>query len=79
MTETNSQHQTADITWLGAIGSCTFLVWNVACGHLLVCFPQMLIIVGRDSRKQTKTEFSLQEAYYGMAEETCCFMAHMKS
>lgn len=79
MTKIIFQHQTADITWWGAIGSCTFLAWNVACGHLLVCFPQMLIIVGRGSRKQTKTELSLQEVYYGMAEETSCFVTHMKS
>lgn len=79
MTKIISQHQTADITWWGAIGSCTFLAWNVACGHLLVCFPQMLIIVGRGSRKQTKTELGLQEVYYGMAEETSWFLTHMKS
>lgn len=44
-------------------------MWASACG-----LPQMLGTAGWGSRKQTKTEVRLQEAYYGVAEETSRLM-----
>lgn len=75
MTEAISKQQTPDITWRGAIGSCTFLAWDVACGHLPMWLLQMLSIIGWGSRKQTQAEVRLQGAYYGTTEETSHLMA----
>lgn len=75
MTETISKQQTPDITWLGAVGSCTILAWNAARGHLPMWCLQMLSVIVWGSGKQTKTEVRLHGAYYGTAEGNSPLMA----
>lgn len=79
MTETISKHQTPDITWLGAIGSCAFLEWNVACGHLLVgshrCWGQQAGAPG--SRLRLRLDY--RRLIMGWLKKPAVSWTHMKS